>query len=194
MAVRTARPGAVGYGAANEQRRGIRRHPGRCHRHRLHGDVGDQADGRERAAYRPGRAVLLVEPTYKSHWEVPGGAVEASESPRTSALREVGEELRLDRPAGGVLAVDRVPPRPDRTEGLIVVFDGGTLADTAGVDIPADALRSRVWRPRSRRPRGCRRCWPGGWPRWWRRHATPAARCTWKTATRSSERLPDPAA
>lgn len=91
--------------------------------------------------------VLLVEPTYKSYWEVPGGAVEVGESPRSAALREVGEELGLDRPVGGVLAVDWVPPRPDRTEGLIVVFDGGTLtdADTAGIDIPADELRGWAW-------------------------------------------------
>jgi 8-oxo-dGTP diphosphatase len=37
--------------------------------------------------------ILLVEPTYKDYWEVPGGAVEAGESPRAAAVREVGEEL-----------------------------------------------------------------------------------------------------
>jgi 8-oxo-dGTP diphosphatase len=95
----------------------------------------------------PDGRVLLVEPTYKDYWEIPGGAVEAGESPRAAALREVGEELRLDRPVAGVLAVDWVPPRPPRTEGLIVVFDGGTLtdADTASIQIPADELRSWAW-------------------------------------------------
>ena len=29
--------------------------------------------------------VLLVEPTYKPSWEVPGGVVEADESPRAAA-------------------------------------------------------------------------------------------------------------
>ncbi len=38
--------------------------------------------------------VLLVEPTYKETWEVPGGMVELDESPREAARRECFEELR----------------------------------------------------------------------------------------------------
>lgn len=95
----------------------------------------------------PDGRVLLVEPTYKDYWEVPGGAVEAGESPRAAAVREVGEELGLNRRVGAVLVVDWVPPRPERTEGLIVVFDGGTLADadSTGIQVPADELRGWAW-------------------------------------------------
>ena len=32
--------------------------------------------------------VLLVEPTHKDDWEIPGGWVEADESPYESAIRE----------------------------------------------------------------------------------------------------------
>ena len=39
----------------------------------------------------------------------------------------MAEELGLDRPVGRVLAVDWVPSRPERPEGLIVVYDGGVL-------------------------------------------------------------------
>jgi ADP-ribose pyrophosphatase YjhB (NUDIX family) len=31
--------------------------------------------------------VLLVEPAYKDYWEIPGGAVEANESPYEAAVR-----------------------------------------------------------------------------------------------------------
>lgn len=88
--------------------------------------------------------VLLVEPTYKSGWEVPGGAVEAEESPSAACRREVLEELGLDRPVGRVLAVDWVPSRPERPEGLILVYDGGVLseADIAAIRLPADELAS----------------------------------------------------
>jgi 8-oxo-dGTP diphosphatase len=76
---------------------------------------------------RAGR-VLLVEPVYRDTWDLPGCAVEAEESPQAACRREVAEELGLDRPAGRVLALDWVPSRPERPEGLIVVYDGGVLA------------------------------------------------------------------
>jgi 8-oxo-dGTP diphosphatase len=87
--------------------------------------------------------VLLVEPTYKDHWEVPGGAVEADESPYEAVCRELREELGLQLPMGGLLAVDWVPPREGRTEGLMVVFDGGLVSAEAAAEItvPADELR-----------------------------------------------------
>jgi 8-oxo-dGTP diphosphatase len=37
------------------------------------------------------------------------------------------EELTLDRPVGRVPAIDWVPPRPERTEGLMLVYGGGVL-------------------------------------------------------------------
>jgi 8-oxo-dGTP diphosphatase len=72
--------------------------------------------------------VLLVNPTYKPTWDLPGGAVEKEESPHAACRREVAEELGLDRVPGRVLVVDWVPSRPERPEGLIVVYDGGVLA------------------------------------------------------------------
>jgi 8-oxo-dGTP diphosphatase len=73
--------------------------------------------------------VLLVNPSYKELWDLPGGAVEADESPHAACRREVAEELGLDRPPGPILAVDWVAPRPDRPEGLLVVYDGGVLPE-----------------------------------------------------------------
>jgi 8-oxo-dGTP diphosphatase len=88
--------------------------------------------------------VLLVEPTYKPTWEIPGGAVEENESPTAACRREVIEELDLDRPVGRVLAIDWVPPRPERTEGLMLVYDGGVLTpdDIRAIRLPADELAS----------------------------------------------------
>jgi len=71
--------------------------------------------------------VLLVAPTYKPPWDLPGGAVEKEESPHAACRREVAEELGLDRVPGRALVVDWVPSRPERPEGLIVVYDGGGL-------------------------------------------------------------------
>jgi ADP-ribose pyrophosphatase YjhB (NUDIX family) len=87
-----------------------------------------------------GGRVLLVDPVYKEMWDLPGGAVEAEESPHAACRREVAEELGLDRVPGRVLAVDWVPSRPERPEGLIVVYDGGVLpGDEAGKIAVADS-------------------------------------------------------
>jgi 8-oxo-dGTP pyrophosphatase MutT (NUDIX family) len=87
--------------------------------------------------------VLLVEPAYKDRWEIPGGVVEANESPRAAAHREVKEELGLSRAPGILLAVDWVPPHLNRTEGLMLVFDGGELSpdEVARIRVPPEELR-----------------------------------------------------
>jgi 8-oxo-dGTP pyrophosphatase MutT (NUDIX family) len=91
--------------------------------------------------------VLLVEPTYKDYWEIPGGAVEADESPYTALVRELKEELGLPVQPGRQLVTDWVPPRPDRTEGLMLLYDGGMLTpeQTAQIQLPDDELRSWAW-------------------------------------------------
>lgn len=91
--------------------------------------------------------VLLVQPTYKPTWEVPGGVVEAGESPAACVAREVREELGLDLPIGRLLVVDWLPVRPPKTEGLMMQFDGGVLedTDTRRFRLPADELAAWRW-------------------------------------------------
>jgi len=54
--------------------------------------------------------VLLVKPTYKDGWDIPGGYVEPGESPKQAARREVLEELGIEPPIGRLLVVDWAPP------------------------------------------------------------------------------------
>lgn len=90
--------------------------------------------------------VLLVQPTYKPTLEVPGGTVEAGESPAAAVAREVTEELGVALPVGRLLVVDWLPVRPPKTEGLMFLFDGGVLAPsvTDGFQLPPDELSD--WR------------------------------------------------
>ncbi|MCU1645403.1 MAG: ADP-ribose pyrophosphatase [Nocardia sp.] len=77
----------------------------------------------------PAERVLLVEPSYKPNWEIPGGAIEADEAPWATAQREVIEELGRHLAVGRLLVVDYVRPQDSRPEGVVFVFDGGVLAE-----------------------------------------------------------------
>ena len=74
--------------------------------------------------------VMLVKPTYKPTWEIPGGAVERNESPKRCCQREVREELGLDRTIGDLLVVDYNSESSERTESLMFIFHGGVLFET----------------------------------------------------------------
>jgi ADP-ribose pyrophosphatase YjhB (NUDIX family) len=73
--------------------------------------------------------VLLVNPTYKPHWHLPGGMVEANEPPRAAASRELREELDLPTPLGRLLLVEWVGPGGPWDDQLVFIFDGGVLND-----------------------------------------------------------------
>lgn len=74
--------------------------------------------------------VLMVQPTYKSYWDIPGGHVKPGESPRDACVREVHEELGIRPPIGGLLVVDWAP-HPEEGDKILFLFDGGRLDDAA---------------------------------------------------------------
>ncbi|AXX31203.1 NUDIX hydrolase [Actinosynnema pretiosum subsp. pretiosum] len=73
--------------------------------------------------------VLLVNPTYKEHWDLPGGMAEGNEPPRAAGERELAEELGLATTAGRLLLLDWVGPHGPWDDELYFVFDGGMLTD-----------------------------------------------------------------
>lgn len=70
--------------------------------------------------------VMMVKPTYKDYWDVPGGYVEEGESPRAACVREVYEELGLRLDVGRLIAIDWAP-HPQEGDKLLFLFDGGVL-------------------------------------------------------------------
>lgn len=76
----------------------------------------------------PGR-VLLVKPTYKKGWDLPGGVVGAEEPPWRAAVREIREELGFHQPLGRLLVIDYIPTEEPMPEGLAFVFDGGLITE-----------------------------------------------------------------
>jgi ADP-ribose pyrophosphatase YjhB (NUDIX family) len=71
--------------------------------------------------------VLMLRPTYKKHWDIPGGYVEPGESPYAACVREVGEELGVTPHIGPMLVIDWAPAEYE-DDKIIYVFDGGSLS------------------------------------------------------------------
>ena len=69
--------------------------------------------------------VLLMKPTYKPYWQLPGCVVDQDESPLAATIRATRERLGLTIAPDRLLVSDWVAPTPSRIEGLLFVFDGG---------------------------------------------------------------------
>lgn len=111
--------------------------------------------------------VLLVKPTYKEGWFLPGGVIEAGESPLTACVRECEEELGFVPRLDGLVCVDWGPPRDGVDAVNIFVFAGAvTDAQIAAIQLPPDELSDHVLVtpenvPRLAPPHVARRMQPG---------------------------------
>jgi 8-oxo-dGTP pyrophosphatase MutT (NUDIX family) len=115
--------------------------------------MSDDLDRRSRAYAAAGTLFfdaagrfMLVRPTYKTGWDIPGGYVESGESPLTACRREVREELGIGPTIGRLLAVDWAP-HPHEGDKVLYVFDGGTLApdDLAAVRLDPTELAEHAF-------------------------------------------------
>jgi ADP-ribose pyrophosphatase YjhB (NUDIX family) len=89
----------------------------------------------------PAGRVLLVKPNYRDHWSLPGGICELGEPPHAGCVREVAEEVGLDRPAGPLLAIDWAQPYGTGVRPILAfVFDGGTLENGDGIVLQQEEL------------------------------------------------------
>ena len=112
---------------------------------------GDARQARKRVAAdafirdEAGR-VLIVDPTYKEGWDLPGGMIEANEAPKAGLLRELSEELGISRPLGRPLVIEWVDAHGPWDDQIVMVFDGGVMskAEIAGILISDPELAA--WR------------------------------------------------
>jgi 8-oxo-dGTP diphosphatase len=80
---------------------------------------------------RPGR-LLILKPSYKSGWTIPGGVMEADgETPWQACRREVREECGLELTRARLACMDFRRPRSSGPGGIRYLFDCGTVGDAA---------------------------------------------------------------
>ena len=74
--------------------------------------------------------LLILKPSYKRHWTIPGGQIEPDgESPWETCRRETREECGLEIELGRLVCVDFLRPRADRAGGVRFLFDCDTFSD-----------------------------------------------------------------
>jgi 8-oxo-dGTP pyrophosphatase MutT (NUDIX family) len=120
---------------------------------------------------RSGR-LLILKPTYKSGWTIPGGIMEADgESPWQACRREVREECGIGIASGRLACVDFRPMREGSPGGVRFLFDCGAVPDAAldHISLQADEIAdyrlasmpealTLLRKPIRRRVRAVRKC------------------------------------
>ncbi len=79
--------------------------------------------------------ILIVKPTYRDGWLIPGGIIEENESPRAACQRELKEELDLKIELKRLLCIDYTLADEKQTESLQFIFDGGYLPDESDIQL-----------------------------------------------------------
>ncbi len=90
--------------------------------------------------------ILIVKPTYKDCWEIPGGIVEENESPRQAVEREVHEEIGLKCRVITLLSTDYQHPVEQKTESIMFIFEGGVLDEKEINQIKIDGTELSEYR------------------------------------------------
>lgn len=74
--------------------------------------------------------LLIVKTTYKNHWSIPGGTVNADEPPREACQREVKEEIGLIIKDLRFVCVDYFAEQGEKSEAIHFIFTGQKLTET----------------------------------------------------------------
>ena len=89
------------------------------------------------------RQVLFGFNVGRQQWELPGGAIEANESPDDAALRELAEETGIRADRASLVARAEFRFRDDATDYLAAVYS--VVLDSAPDLVESDELSSFKW-------------------------------------------------
>ncbi len=93
--------------------------------------------------------ILVVKPVYRDAWNLPGGVVEANESPQNACIREVREEIGIKIKPERLLCIDYTSKNEEAIESLQFIFFGGILAQEkiSEIEIATDEISAYQFLP-----------------------------------------------
>ena len=93
--------------------------------------------------------VLIVKPTYRDDWLIPGGVVELDESPYHACIREVREEIGISPPIQQLLCIEyqSAHSSESKSESVQFIFSGGVLNDIKikQIRLASDEIAEALW-------------------------------------------------
>ncbi len=84
--------------------------------------------------------ILIVKPTYRPEWLLPGGAIERDESTIEACKRECLEELGLNINIGELLCFEYRKANSGGVETTRFIFRGGIITNVATINLPPKEL------------------------------------------------------
>ncbi|MFH1433575.1 MAG: NUDIX hydrolase [Candidatus Uhrbacteria bacterium] len=86
--------------------------------------------------------LLIVKPSYKNHWSIPGGIVDLDESPTECVVRECNEEVGISIRSPRLVCVDYRSADVERNEHINFVYLADQLIDSDidSIEIDGDEI------------------------------------------------------
>jgi 8-oxo-dGTP pyrophosphatase MutT (NUDIX family) len=87
--------------------------------------------------------LLCVHDTFRQHWTIPGGVVDADEDPQSGAVREAWEESGVRVRADALLGVFSLP-WPDR---ILLLYGATPIGEATPAPVHAHEIDDAAWLP-----------------------------------------------
>ncbi len=84
--------------------------------------------------------ILVVKPSYRAGWLLPGGLVEAQETPANTLRREALEEVGITPTLMRLLCIDLLPPENGFSESVHFLFECAPVHIDGNTCLPADGV------------------------------------------------------